>query len=82
MANTERDGSETSAAAHKVRENKLRRAAERQGLKLEKSRRRDPRSIDFGTYRLVDPRTNAVTVHSGTSDYGMSLDDIERALNE
>lgn len=82
MANTERDGSETSAAAHKVRENKLRRAAERQGLKLEKSRRRDPRSIDFGTYRLVDMRTNAVTVHSGTSDYGMSLDDIERALNE
>lgn len=82
MTNRQRDGTDTSAVEHKVRENRLRRAAERQGLKLEKSRRRDPRAIDFGTYRLVDMRTNAVTVHSGPSDYGMSLEDIERALNE
>jgi hypothetical protein len=32
----------------KVRENQLRRAAERQGLALSKSRRRDPRAIDYG----------------------------------
>jgi hypothetical protein len=37
----------------KVRENRLRRMAERQGYKLEKSRRRDSRATDYGTYRLV-----------------------------
>jgi hypothetical protein len=39
--------------AEKVRENRLRRWAEDQGYKLEKSRRRDPRAKDYGTYRLV-----------------------------
>ncbi len=39
--------------AEKVRENRLRRWAEDQGCKLEKSRRRDPRAKDYGTYRLV-----------------------------
>ena len=37
----------------KVRENRLRRWAEGQGYKLEKSRRRDPRANDYGTYRLT-----------------------------
>ncbi len=32
----------------KIRENRLRRMAERQGLALHKSRRRDPRAIDYG----------------------------------
>ena len=39
---------------YKVLENRLRRAAERQGFRLEKSRRRDPRAIDYGTYALVE----------------------------
>lgn len=42
----------------KVRENRLRRMADRQGLRIEKSRRRDPRAIDFGlwtvTYKDID----------------------------
>jgi hypothetical protein len=37
----------------KVFENRLRRAAERQGLRLVKSRRRDPRAADYGTYWLT-----------------------------
>jgi hypothetical protein len=41
--------------AGKVRENRLRRAAERRGLRLEKSRRRDPGAIGYGTYQLIDP---------------------------
>jgi len=40
--------------AEKVRENRIRRMAERQGLALSKSRRRDPRALDFGVYRLID----------------------------
>lgn len=36
----------------KVRENRARRAAERQGYALSKSRRRDPRASDYGELRL------------------------------
>ena len=42
--------------AEKVRENRLRRWAEAQGYKLEKSRRRDPRAKDYGTWRLTPER--------------------------
>jgi hypothetical protein len=66
----------------KVRENRLRRAAQRQGLALTKSRRRDPRATDYGTYMLTDPQTNAVVAYGLQSGYGMSLDNIETALNE
>lgn len=38
----------------KVRENRLRRIADRQGLHLYKSPRRDHRAIDYGRYALVD----------------------------
>ena len=34
----------------KARENRLRRAAERQGLRLSKSRTRDPLALSFGWY--------------------------------
>ena len=37
----------------KVRENRLRRWAGRQGYELHKSRTRDHRAKDYGTYRLV-----------------------------
>jgi hypothetical protein len=40
--------------AEKVRENRLRRMAERQGLELRKSRRRDPRAMDYGRWYIVD----------------------------
>ncbi len=63
----------------KVIENKLRRMAERQGLKLRKSRRRDERALDYGTYWLVDLQTNSVEV-GGT--YGASLDEVGDALFE
>jgi hypothetical protein len=52
--------------AHKVRENRLRRMAERQGLVLHKSRRRDPRALDYGTYQLLDGHTRVMA--SGTID--------------
>jgi hypothetical protein len=63
----------------KAEENRLRRAAERQNLKLEKARVRDPRAIDFGTYRLVSTETNTVVAY-GTGDYGLGLDDVARQL--
>ena len=54
--------------------------AERQGLRLEKSRRRDTRAVDYGTYRLVDPATNTDVSNGAVSPYGLTLDEIEKAL--
>lgn len=65
--------------ADKVRENRLRRMADRQGLRLEKSRRRDPRAIDFGAFWLVDSTTNMV---EAGGENGMDIDAVEAALEE
>jgi len=64
---------------YKVLENRLRRAAARQGLRLEKSRLRDHRAIGYGTYQLVDDSTNTL-VASGPSGYGLGLDQIAERL--
>jgi hypothetical protein len=71
-------------AEHKVRENRLRRMAERQGLRLEKSRRRDPNAWDYGTWQLTDARTNAIVAQNFAigQGYGLSLDDIEERLTQ
>src|ERR1035441_7832282 len=37
----------------KVRENRLRRMAERQGFRLTKTRRMDPLATDYGTWHLI-----------------------------
>ena len=55
----------------RVRENRLRRAARRQGYKLHKSRRRDPLATDYQTYRLS--KGAAVTKP-------MTLDELEKRL--
>jgi hypothetical protein len=55
--------------------------AERQGFALQKSRRRDPRAYDYGTYMLTDPDTNSVvaTGEDGRG-YGLTLNAIEAWL--
>jgi hypothetical protein len=45
---------EITEGQRKALENRMRRVAERQGLTLTKSRRRDPRAIGYGTYTLTD----------------------------
>jgi hypothetical protein len=55
-----------SSTLEKVRENRLRRMASRQGLQVLKSRRRDPRALDYGTYWLVD--ASGVEVARGDVD--------------
>jgi hypothetical protein len=64
----------------KIRENRARRAAQRQGLMLTKSKRRDPRATDYGTYMLIDAHTNAVIAYGLESGYGLSLDEVEYQL--
>jgi hypothetical protein len=67
--------------ADKARENRLRRIAARQGLHLTKSRARDPQTPDFGTYMLTDLATNFLVASKLPNGYGLSLDDVERALH-
>lgn len=71
-----------AATEDKVREIRLRRAADRQGLKLQKCRRRDPRAIGYNTYQLTDARTDAMVAWGSQSGYGLTLDQVEKALGE
>lgn len=64
----------------KVRENRLRRMAERQGLKVSRSRRRDPRALDYGGYMLTDASTNGVVLGGSPIAYSATLDEIEAYL--
>ncbi len=67
-------------AAEKVREARLRRMAERRGLKLVKSRRRDPLAVDYGRYVIADPDTNRPIAGELGSAGAMALDDVEAWL--
>lgn len=42
----------------KIRENRLRRVAARQGIVFRRSRRRDTRALDFGVIYLIDADRN------------------------
>jgi hypothetical protein len=70
----------------KIRENRLRRMAERQGLALQKSRRRDPRAMDYGRYWLTlaegpDPRPDLDRRRLvARPQAGHTLDEIETML--
>jgi len=68
--------------ALRTREARARRAAERQGLRLQKSRRRDPRAWDYGGYQLIDPYANTLVFGSAAGHgFGASLEQIERWLD-
>ena len=66
----------------KVRENRLRRKARRQGLMLSKSRRRDPDALDYGLYSIINPHHGgAIHTHGVISEYSLTLDEVEDLLN-
>jgi hypothetical protein len=66
----------------KVKENRLRRIAERRGMRLEKSRRRDPKAPDFEGFMLIDARKNYVIVGGEPFAYSASLEDVEKWLDD
>ncbi len=72
------DFSKMTDGEYKVFENRLRRAARRQGLRLEKSRTRDPRALDYGKYWLLDNRNIVVYGHG----HRAPLDQIAKYLQE
>jgi hypothetical protein len=57
----------------KVRENRLRRAARRQGLLLSKSARRDKQAIDYALWLIWDGQ-------GSRPPYTLDLDQLERVL--
>lgn len=61
-----------------ARENRLRRMAQRQGLALRKSKRRDPRARDYGMFWVIDPAYNTVV----SPEAGMTLDEVETYLTK
>jgi hypothetical protein len=63
----------------KVRENRLRRIAARQGFRLVKFRVREPRAFDYGRWLIVDAARNWIV--AGEPGY-MYLDDVEAWLTE
>ncbi len=62
----------------RVRDNRLRRMADRQGLVLRRSRRRDVRALDYGRYWLSDARTNRLV----TPEAGLTIDEVEVYLTD
>ncbi|WP_336158207.1 hypothetical protein [Amycolatopsis sp. VC5-11] len=68
----------------KARENRLRRAADRQGLILVKARVRDPRALGYGLYSLIDDTAGNryPTAQARQSRYcTLTLDNVEKTLN-
>lgn len=68
----------------KVREDRFRRALDRRGLKLMKSRARDVRDITYGGYQITDIQTGGVVAGWGNANrgYAFTLDDVEAWLAE
>jgi hypothetical protein len=63
-----------------TREKRLRRAAERQGLRLSKSARRDPHASDYGKYRVENLDSGAIVAGGAPFDYSLDLDQVEIVL--
>jgi hypothetical protein len=66
--------------ADKIRENRLRAAAWRQRYQIMKSRRRDPRALDYGGYMIVDPHNNSVEAGGMGDGFQMTINDVEKWL--
>jgi hypothetical protein len=53
---------------NRTQENRVRRAAERQGLALRKSRRRDPLARDYGEISIVNERGTKMGTFTNLDD--------------
>ena len=68
----------------KVKENRIRRVADRRGLRLIKSRSRDQNAMDYGMYALIDIQTNGAVNPSiaGRWVCSWTLEEVEDYLSE
>lgn len=63
----------------KARENRARRAAQRQGYRLVKNPRRDPLGLGFGGYRIADQEDGAVVASFGWDERPGTADRLTEA---
>ena len=61
----------------KAQEDRLRRKAQRLGMTLQKSRRRNVEAPDYGLYRLIDSERSIVVAGYHPWDYSWDLNDVE-----
>lgn len=66
----------------KVRENRLRRIAERRGYRLTKSRLRDKGAPGYRGYMLIAAFGNLVMLGADRYSFSATLDDVEDYLNQ
>ena len=68
----------------KIRENHMRRRADRYGLKLKKSPRRDPKAVDYGLYALIDVQTGGAINPAIAQRFicSWTLDEVEEYLDD
>jgi hypothetical protein len=64
-----------------VREAEVSRLAQRKGFTVQRHYLEDPAEPGYGTYRLLNNTTDRI-IGGGGSDYGLTLEDIERFLKE
>jgi hypothetical protein len=65
----------------KVAENRLRRAADRQGYRLEKSKRRDPRAIGYGTFSIIRISDGEKVAGDPDTGRGLNLAEVDQFLS-
>jgi hypothetical protein len=58
-------------AAEELQESRVQRMAKRQGLRLHRSRRRDPTACDYRRYLLRDANTRVIV--AGTTSTGQAI---------
>lgn len=66
--------------AEKTRQIRLRRMAERQGLVLRKSRRRDPLALDYDRWKILDENGKTIAGADKAGRPTMTIDEIETYL--
>ena len=69
-------------AQNKVRENRLRRIAERRGYRLTKSRARDKAAPGYGGYMLIAAFGNLVMLGADPYSFSATLEEVEDYLNQ
>lgn len=69
-------------AESRRREARLRRQAAALGLAIEKSRSRDSACMDYGCYRVVNPKTDSVVAGRFPYGYSLTLDAVGEVLDE
>lgn len=74
--------SNMETAIDKSREARARRVAAKLGLALRKSCTRDSCRMDYGCFRIVDPKTGRVLAGTYPYAYSLTLDQVEATLEE